>query len=571
MIKNKVLIATALAAVLAGCSGLGKMQKCIDEVKKEATPNPLEVKGDKVAVNIYTQFPTRYFDRRSKLEFTPTLINTTGSEITYKPYGLQGEKFPGNDKMISFKAGGENTYSGEVPYNQSMDDSELYLNITGYRGKKVKKFIPIKMADGVITTPYLVQNDDKPMLGADQFKRITQHKQTVVINYLVNSSDVRSTERTDNDVKDAAAFLRLVATNKNYTIQNVEIEAYASPEGELRRNENLAKDRAASGKEVVEDLFTSAKMKQSGKNFFTTTPKGEDWEGFKELMEKSKINDKELILRLLTMYDDPQKREEEIRNLSATFTEVSEQILPKLRRTSIDINYEIQGKTDTEISSLAQSNPSRLNAEELLYAATLTNSANEKMAIYTAAEKQFPNDYRGFNNVGYLMMQKGDIQSARAKFEQAYKIEENPSTANNLGILARREGNRSVASKMFGSATSTSNDAKYNMGIVNIQNGDYNSAILNMKDYNTFNTALVYTLTQQYDKAEKALKASPDKETAQGLYLGAIIGARSNRTEVMIEDLTLAVKSDPSLKAKAAKDPEFIRYRDNAAFKALIK
>ncbi|MES2630179.1 MAG: hypothetical protein V4616_14545 [Bacteroidota bacterium] len=567
MINNKVLLATAITAVLAGCSGLGKMQKCIDEVKKEATPNPLEVKGEKVAVNIYTQFPTRYFDRRSRLEFTPTLVYKNG-ETAYKPYGLQGEKFPGNDKMIAYKNGGEHTYTGEVTYNPAMEVSELQLNITGYRGKRTKKFTPIKLADGVITTPFLLQIDDRPILGADQYKRVTQHTQRVVINYLVNSSDVLAKEKADADVKEAQAFLKMASKDKAYSIDNVTIEAFASPEGELRRNENLAKDRAASAKVVIADLFAGAKMKQS---VLTTTPKGEDWEGFKELMEKSKIADKELILRLLNMYTDPQKREEEIRNLSATFTEVSEQILPKLRRAAIDINYHIQGRTDEEILSLAKSNPSKLTAEELLYAATLTQNTDEKMTFYTSAEKQFPNDYRGSNNIGYLLYQKGDIAGAKAKFEKANKIEENLATGNNLGILARRDGNRAVAMKMFNNASSLGNDAKYNAGLVNIQNGDYNAAILNMKDYNTYNTALVYTLTQQYDKAEKALKASPDRETAQGYYLGAIIGARSNRTEVVVENLTLAVKADASLKDKASRDPEFIRYRDNAAFKALIK
>ncbi len=409
------------------------------------------------------------------------------------------------------------------------------------------------------------------MLGEDQFKKLTQHQQRVIINYLVNSSEVQSKELTDSDVKDAQSFLRLVAKNKDYSIQNVVIEAYASPEGELRKNENLAKERAANAKEITTDLFAAAKVKQSGKSVITVTPKGEDWEGFKELMERSKIADKDLILRMLTMYSDPQKREEEIRNLSATFTEVSDQILPKLRRATIEINYEINGKTDEQILNLARTAPMQLNVEELLYAATLTKSADEKMSFYTSTEKQFPNDYRGANNIGYLLMMKGDVSGAKAKFEKANSIQENAATSNNLGILARRDGNRAMALKHYGNASATSNDAKYNTGIVNIQNGDYNTAILNMNGYNTFNTALVYTLTQQYDKAEQALKASTDNESAQSRYLGAIIAARANRTEVMIENLTAAVKADPNLKAKAARDLEFIRYRDNAAFKALIK
>lgn len=568
MIRNKVLLLASVATILTGCSGLGKMQKCIDEVKIEASPNPLEVKGDKVAVNIYTQFPTRYFDRRSRLEFTPMLVYK-GGEMSFKSYGLQGEKFPGNDKMISFPNGGEHTNSGEISYIPSMEVAELQLNITGYRGNKTKKFLPIKIADGVITTPYLVQSDDKPLLGEDQFKKNTQHQQKMVINYAVNSAEIAAKERIDKDASDMQAFLKLSGKRKDYSIQNVVIEAYASPEGELRKNENLAKERAESAKDLIQSLFVDSKVKPAGKSFYTTTPKGEDWEGFKELMEKSSLADKELILRLLTMYSDVQKREEEIRNLSATFTEVSEQILPKLRRATVVINYDINGKSDEQILSMARKTPAQLNVEEILYAATLTDDLAEKLNFYSFAENQFSADYRGANNVGYVLMLQGDLQGAKTKFEKANAIQENPVSSNNLGVFARRDGNRGVALKLFSSAAENSTDARYNSGIVNIQNGDYNTAILNMTGYNTFNSALVYTLTQQYDKAEKALKLSVDKETAQSQYLGAIIAARSNRTEVMIECLTSCIKADVSLKSKAARDLEFIRYRDNPAFKAL--
>lgn len=570
MTKFKVLAIALSAGVLASCSGLGKMQKCIGEVKMEASPNPLEVKGDKVAVSISTQFPSRYFNKTSKLEFKPTLTYS-GGETAYKTYGLQGEKFAGNDKLISWKSGGDYTYTGEVAFKPEMAVSDLYLNITGYRGRKVKQFLPIKLGTGVITTAYLIQNDDKVLLGEDKFNILTQHQQKMVINYLVNSSNVLAKEKVDADVKETSTFLKLVNRNKDYKIRSVSVEAYASPEGELRQNENLAKERAESAKDLVQDLLAENKVKIGGKNFYALTPKGEDWQGFKELMEKSNLTDKDLILRMLTMYSDPQKREQEIRNLSATFTEVSDQILPKLRRATVSLNYDIQGKTDEQIVAMAKSEPSKLNAEELLYAATLTNDWNEKMSIYQQAETQFPADFRGANNIGVLHLQKGDMSSAKAKFEKAFAVQENAVTSNNLGVIARREGNRAKAAKYFGAAASEFNEAKYNNGLVNIQNGDYGAAVLNMKDYNTFNSALVYTLSKQYDKADAALKASETKDSAASHYLGAIIGARSGHSEVLVEQLTAAVKADASLKAKAAQDPEFIKYRDNAAFKALTK
>ncbi len=569
--KNNTLLAlVALTGVLAGCSGLGKMQKCIGEVKIEATPNPLEVKGDKVAVTVKTQFPQRFFDKKSRLELVPTVVTKTG-DVPFKTYGLQGEKFPGNEKLISFKLGGDNTYTGEINYTPAMEVSDLQLLITGYRGKKMKKFLPIKLADGVITTPYLLQNSDMSMLGKDQFQRITQHSQKMEINYLVNSSDVSAKERMDADVKEALSFLKKVAKNKNYTIKAITIEAYASPEGELRKNENLASERANSGKQVVEGLFNAAKVKDTGAGFYSVTPKGEDWEGFKTLMEKSNIADKELILRLLTMHTDPQKREEEIRNLSATFTEIAEEILPKLRRSTVSIQYELVGKTDEEILRLAKTRPDSLNAEELLYAATMVSDITEKEAMYAAAENQFATDFRGANNVGCMLLTKGDLAGAKAKFEKANSIQENNATTNNLAIIARREGNREKAMSMFSSVASAGSEVKYNMGMVNIQNGDYDAAISNMSSYATFNTALAYTLNKMYDKAEETLKNSADKDAAMSNYLDAIIAARTNRTEVVVEKLTAAVKADATLKEKATRDAEFIRYRENAAFKALVK
>jgi len=559
----------AVVGLLSACNGLGKMQKCIGEVNVEAIPNPLEVRGDKVALSVNAKFPPRFFDKRSRLELVPTMVTKSG-DMVFKSYGLQGEKFPGNDKMISFKLGGEYTYTGDLAYSPAMESTDLQLIITGYRGKKMKKFLPIKLGDGVITTPYLLQNSDMALLGKDNFSRVTQHTQEMVINYQVNSSVVLPKEKVDNDVKETQAFLKKVSKNANYAIKSISIEAYASPEGELRKNENLAVDRAASGKSVVMDLFKTAKVKDTGSGFYSLTPKGEDWEGFKSLMENSKIADKDLIIRLLSMHTDKEKREQEIRNLSATFTEVAQEILPKLRRSTVSINYELTGKTDEHILRLATTQPDSLNAEELLYAATLVTDMETKRAIYSAAETQFPSDYRGANNVGCMLLAKGDFAGAKVQFAKAFAISSNEVTTTNMAIVTRREGDRDKAMRMFSGLKAT-NEVKYNMGIINIQNGDYETAINNMAGFSTFNTALAYTLNKNYDKAEETLKKSADRETAMGNYLDAIIAARTNRTEVMIEKLTAASKADESLRQKAAIDAEFIRYRENAAFKALVK
>ena len=558
-----VAVLTAAALVLAGCGGLGKMDKYAKTITHTVDPDPLIVRGDTVHVNINGNFPGKYFYKKAQVELTPTITYSTG-ETPLKMAGFQGEKAAGNYTVVPYESGKAFSYSDKVAYTPAMEESQLMLKILGKQGKKEKPFDAVKLADGVITTPYLVMSDDRVIMGADQFVRITSHSADATINYLVASEVVRPTELKDQDVKDVNAFVKNGMKNPRITWKGVTIDAYASPEGEVNMNEHLAEKRAATGKNWIQGVLRSNKVDAAKDNaFFTLNPRGEDWAGFKTAIQASTFTDKDLVLRVLEMYPDVTKREQEIKNMAATYKEISDDILPKLRRSEIKLNYEVNGYSDEELSSISKSNPDTMTVEELLKAATLTSDLNEQLRIYKEAERLYPQDYRAANNVGYVMFQQGKSAEAEAEFQKANSIMDNPISANNLGVIAHQKGDRKKAAELFAKATAAGADVKYNQGIIDIQNGNYASANSNMAGQNTFNAALAKMLGGDAAGAGTILAASPDKDSAKGLYLAAIIAARTNNGDGVRSNLAAAVQKDASLKDKAKKDLEFRSFKDN--------
>lgn len=556
-----MLAATAL--VVAGCGGLGKMEKYASTITHTVDPDPLIVKGDTVHVNINGNFPGKYFYKKAQVELTPAITYTTG-ETPLKMAGFQGEGAVGNYTVVPYESGKAFSYSDKVAYTPAMEQSQLMLKILGKQGKKEKPFEAVKLADGVITTPYLVQSDDRVIMAPDKFVRVTSHSASATINYLVASEVVRPNELKDQDVKNVADFVKNNKTNPRITWKGVSVDAWASPEGEVKMNENLADKRAATGKRWIQGVLKANKV-DAAKNdaFFTLNPRGEDWDGFKSAMEASTFADKDLVLRVLQMYPDVTKREQEIKNMAATYKEISDDILPKLRRSEISLNYEVNGYSDEELASLSKTNPDTLNVEELLKAATLTSDLNEQLRIYREAERLFPQDYRCANNVGYVLFQQGKSAEAEAQFQKANGIMDNPISTNNLGVIARQKGDRAKAAELFAKATAAGPDVKYNQGIIAIQNGDYSSANSSMSGQNTFNAALAKMLGGDAAGAGTILAASPEKDSAIGHYLAAIIAARTNNGEGVRSNLAAAVAKDASLKDKALKDLEFRNYKDS--------
>lgn len=577
-IKNAAL-SLFVAVGLVSCSGLGSMMKKYDKmVKYEVKPNPLEMHGDTVAVNVSGTYDPKYFAKKVSLTITPT-IKYNGGEKALKAVEIQGEKVTtGSGKAIVFKEGGNFSYTDRTAYVPEMKNAELVLKIEGKQGSKTKKFPEKKIADGTIITPLLVKNDEKPLIGKDDFKKTYPVTQQTEIYFLVNMADIRSSEIRGESMTATQKFIADKRNAKGFVFKDASVSAYASPDGELTLNENLAANRAKNSVRYYTNLAKGkAKDKKQllpgaeSESFYTTKTTAEDWEGFKALMQTSSIKDKELILRVLEMYPDGDKREQEIKNLSATYTEVSEQILPKLRRSVITWNCEQMSRSDEEITKLAASYPDSLSVEEILYAATLTTDMNTKMSIYKNADRIYgATDWRCSNNIAYCNILLNKPTDAQTALDKAKGINGSaPEIMNNLGILARWNGDRKAAMEFYDKAGSSA-EVNHNKGIVNIRDGKYGDAVTNFGSENSFNAALAKTLGGNGDGAMATLDASPEKDDALSYYLKAIIGARKGAADQLISNLKIAIGKDASLKNNAKEDLEFFKFRDNADFKALV-
>ncbi len=577
----KPIMLIALAAVLfSGCAGLQKMKKNADQIQFKVTPEILEAHAGDVDVAIDGRFPAKYFNKKATLTATPVL-KYDGGETKYEPVTLQGEKIEANNKVISYTTGGSFSYKDAVEYIDAMNRSELYVQITASKGAKTLDFEPIKVADGVIATSELVVNFPKPILGVrreanntgkydpniDPFQRIVPDEAIADIHYLINRSNIRREETEGSDVKALEDYTKKANEEERIDLKQVEVSAYASPDGEIDFNTNLAADRKNTS-----SAFLAKKLKEAGVNVeLKTRYTPEDWEGFKELMEKSNIQDKELILRVLSMYNDPEVREREIRNLSEAFTDVADEILPQLRRAKMTTSVDLIGKTDEELMAAAKSNPSSLNPAELLYAATLFEDLNEQLSVYNSFIKVYPNDWRGPNNAGYVLVKQMKYEDAKPMFEKAESLKNNePVIKNNLGAIALYEDKVDQAETLFGSASGAGNEVNYNQGIVSIKKANYDQAVRYFSKDEDVNTALAKILAGDNNGALKDLEAYNNPKCYMKEYLKAVIGARTAKENLLFESLQKAVEINPDLKEKAKNDIEFAKYFDNPKFQAII-
>lgn len=578
----KSLASVALATlVLTSCSSLQKMKKNADKISFKTTPEVLEAHAGKVDVAINGVFPSKYFNKKATLVATPVLTYANG-ETAYAPVTVQGEKVKDNNKVIAYKNGGNFSYKDGIAYNDDMRKSELMLRVTAKKGKKSVDFAPIKLADGVLATPTLVVNYPMPILGVqreknttgvydpniDPFQRIVADKYTADIRYLINSAVLRNTELKSEDIAKLREYTKDAFAQDRKELKNVEVSAYASPDGKLDLNTQLAEKREGTSSKYMKDQLKKDKIEAELKSKFTP----EDWDGFKELMEKSNIQDKELILRVLSMYADPEVREREIRNLSQAFSSVADDILPQLRRAKITANVDLIGKTDEEIMDLAMNNPSALNPAELLYAATLTKDADKQLYIYGAMCDVYPNDWRGYNNQGMVLAKQMKYADAKPLFEKAEKLAPSePIIKNNLGCAALIDGNLAKAEELFGAASGAGKEVNYNLGIVAIKKGEYEKAVKLLEGSNTPNEGLAKILVGDNNGAMKALEACPWEGCYMSEYFKAVAAARMAKENLMYESLEKAVKMKSELKSKIATDLEFAKYFGEARFQAIVK
>ena len=562
---KKLYLPLLMAMVVALFSSCSKKMGELSADYFTVTPQVLEAVGGKVPATINGKLPEKYFNKKAVVEVTPVL-KWNGGEAKGQPATFQGEKVEGNDQTISYKMGGSYTMKTSFDYVPEMAKSELYLEFKATIGKKVVTIPAVKVADGVISTSELVNNtlgNANPALGEDAFQRIIKEKHDANIMFLIQQANIRSSE-----LKTAKEFNKEVANVNeaaNKKISNIEVSAYASPDGGVSLNTTLAENRESNTTKMLSKDLKKAKIDAPIDAKYTA----QDWEGFQELVSKSNIQDKELILRVLSMYQDPAQREQEIKNISSVYKTLADEILPQLRRSRLTLNYEIIGKSDEEIAKLASSNPSELNVEELLYAATLTNDPAKQEAIYTQATKQFPNDYRAFNNLGKLAYQAGNVDKAESYFKKAASVNASPEVNMNLGLISLIKGDKAAAETYFGKAAGTK-ELGESMGNLYIAQGQYERAVNSFGDSKTNSAALAQILAKDYNKAKNTL-ANVERPDAYTDYLMAVLGARTNNSSMVTSSLKSAVAKDPSLAKKAATDLEFAKYFTNADFMSIAK
>ena len=555
------LLMAIVVALFSSCKKMGPLSADYFTV----TPQVLEAVGGKVPATINGKFPEKYFKKKAVVEVTPVL-KWNGGEAKGQSAVFQGEKVEGNDQTISYKVGGSYTMKTSFDYVPEMAKSELWLEFKAKVGKKEVVIPAVKVADGVISTSELVNNtlgSANPALGEDAFQRIIKEKHDANIMFLIQQANIRSSElKTAKEFNKEVANINEAANKK---ISNIEVSAYASPDGGVSLNTTLAENRESNTTKMLNKDLKKAKIDAPVDAKYTA----QDWEGFQELVSKSNIQDKELILRVLSMYQDPAQREQEIKNISSVYKNLADDILPQLRRSRLTLNYEIIGKSDEEIAKLASSNPSELNVEELLYAATLTNDPAKQEAIYTQATKQFPNDYRAFNNLGKLAYQAGNVDKAESYFKKAASVNASPEVNMNLGLISLIKGDKAAAETYFGKAAGTK-ELGESMGNLYIAQGQYERAVNSFGDSKTNSAALAQILAKDYNKAKNTL-ANVERPDAYTDYLMAVLGARTNNSSMVTSSLKSAVAKDSSLAKKAATDLEFAKYFTNADFMNIVK
>ena len=553
MIKKLYLPLVALLVLaFSSCSKMGELSP------DYFTTNPevLEAIGGKVPVTITGKFPEKYFKKNATVEVTPVL-RWEGGEAKGQPATFQGEKVQGNDQTISYKTGGTYTMKASFDYVPEMAKSELYLDFKIKKGKKEYTIPSVKIADGVIATSELpTVNSANAAYAPDAFQRIIKQAKEAQIMFLIQQANLRASELKSDSLK---AFNKQVVTvagdTKNYKLNNIEISAYASPDGGVKLNTTLAEDRQNNTEKYLNKELKKGKIETTVDAKYTA----QDWEGFQELVSKSNIQDKDLILRVLSMYNDPEQRETEIKNISSVYKTLADEILPQLRRARLTANYDVIGRSDEEINEAFDTDAKVLSVEELLYAATLTNDKARQEAIYKKTTELYPNDFRAYNNLGMMAYANGDFTTAENYFKQAASKNANaPEVNTNLGYIEMVKGNVANAETYLSKSTGA-NTANEALGNLYIKQGQYDRAVQAFGDTKTNSAALAQILAKDYNKAKSTLSAvkNPDAYTN---YLMAVVGARTNNADLVKSSMDKVKQQDAALAAKAQNDREFAKY-----------
>ena len=549
--RNYLLLSAASVLFMASCSKMGPLSADNFTV----TPNPLESQGGKVAATVNGTFPEKYMKKKAVVTVTPELRYANGQVAKGQSATFQGEKVMGNDQTISYKVGGRYTMKTSFDYVPEMQKSDMYLTFDARKGKKVYNVPAVKVADGVIATSELYRRtlaSENGVIAPDTFQRVNAKKQEANIKFLINQANIRKSELKNNSVQEFIEMLKKInADREGFNIQNVEIQAYASPEGGVKFNDKLAGQRKNQSEKYVKNTLKKTKVDAALDAHYTA----QDWEGFQKLVAASNLQDKDVILRVLSMYEDPQEREQQIRNMSAGFQELANGILPELRRSRLIINYETIDRSDDQIKEQYKNDASKLSADELLYSATLDETPAKQEEIYKKTVEAYPNDYRAYNNLAALALAKGDKQAAQQYAAKAAQLgSDTPEAQANLGLISLINGNVQDAERAISKGANSEN-VKAALGALNIAKGNYTQAESDFGKSASNTAALAQILNKNYAAAAKTLD-KVENPNAMTDYLHAIAAARRGNKFAAASYLKEALQKDASLKEYADNDLE---------------
>lgn len=553
MKKTQILLAGVMVLVTSCGGGLKPLSA--DNFKVD--PNPLEAEGGQVLATINGLFPEQYMNRKAVVTVTPELRYTqNGVQQTAKGQSatFQGEKVMGNDQVISYLLGGHYTMKTAFPYEAAMQQSDLYLTFDAKVGEKAVKVPAVKIAEGVVATSELYHQTvatAQPCVAPDAFQRITEQRLDANVKFLIQQAELRKSELQSNSVQDFVRLLQQIARDQEgLNLSNVEISAYASPDGGVKLNEQLANKRQQNTESYVRQQMKNANLEGGVSSEYTA----QDWEGFQELVKASNIPDKDVILRVLSMYQDPQEREQQIKNLSQGFKELADGILPELRRARMTINYEVIGRDDEQIFSQYEQDASKLSVEELLYAASIARTDSEKEDILKTTNRLYANDARALNNLGVLALQQGKKEEAQRYFQQAQTVQQLPESSANLGLLALQAGDLQQAENLIAKSAGASGLSEA-LGNLHLAQGNYALAQQDFGYRPSNSAALAQLLNKDYARAQQTLKNVKNGDAVTD-YLAAIVQARQGNNDAAASFLRSALQKDPSLKSYAEKDLE---------------
>lgn len=549
--RNYLLLSAASVLFMASCSKMGPLSADNFTV----TPNPLESQAGKVAATVNGTFPEKYMKKKAVVTVTPELRYANGQVAKGQSATFQGEKVMGNDQTISYKVGGRYTMKTSFDYVPEMQKSDMYLTFDARKGKKVYNVPAVKVADGVIATSELYRRtlaSENGVIAPDTFQRVNAKKQEANIKFLINQANIRKSELKNNSVQEFIEMLKKInADREGFNVQNVEIQAYASPEGGVKFNNKLAGQRKNESEKYVKNTLKQTKVDAALDAHYTA----QDWEGFQKLVAASNLQDKDVILRVLSMYEDPQEREQQIRNMSAGFQELANGILPELRRSRLIINYETIGRSDEQIKEQYKNDASKLSADELLYSATLDETPAKQEEIYKKTVETYPNDYRAYNNLAALALAKGDKESAQQYAAKAAQLgSDTPEAQANLGLISLINGNVQDAERAISKGANSEN-VKAALGALNIAKGNYAQAESDFGKTASNTAALAQILNKNYAAAAKTLD-KVENPNAMTDYLHAIAAARRGNKFAAASYLKEALQKDASLKEYADNDLE---------------